>query len=415
MNHIYRLIFNRAMGVWQVASELVRRPAGATHGAPAGRMAATLPPLRFAMWCALGWVTTIPAPSAQAQQVPDTGRIIADPTAPGGQRPTVIQAPNGVPVVNITTPSAAGVSRNTYSQFDVGAQGAILNNARTQTQTQLGGTVQGNPWLTTGTARVILNEVNSAHPSLLQGYLEIAGDRAQLVIANPAGIQIAGGGFLNASRATLTTGKPVFNGGALDHYRVEGGVIRVDGAGMDATQVDYTDLIARSLEINGGLWTQQLQASLGSNRVSADHDRVESLLATDQRGQPAFALDVGALGGMYANKIFLVGTEQGVGVRNAGEIGAQAGELAVTVDGRLENLGKLQSKADVRLSSQGGIANAGVISASRELTLATEADLDNSGGVLNAGRIDVVAESLRNRDGAIEQTGSQALALQTGC
>ncbi len=278
----------------------------------------------------------------------------------------------------------------------------------------MGGTVQGNPWLATGTARVILNEVNSTHPSLLQGYLEIAGDRAQLVIANPAGIQIAGGGFLNASRATLTTGKPVFNGGTLDHYRVEGGVIRVDGAGMDATQVDYTDLIARSLEINGGLWTQQLQASLGSNRVSADHGRVESLPATDQRGQPAYALDVSALGGMYANKIFLVGTEQGVGVRNAGEIGAQAGELVVTVDGRLENLGKLQSKADVRLSSQGGIANAGVISASRELALATAADLDNSGGVLNAGRIDVVAESLRNRDGAIEQTGSQALALQTG-
>lgn len=352
MNHIYRLIFNRALGVWQVASELARRIGGTASGSRIGRNAATLPPLRFALWCVLGWVSTIPTMPAQAQQAPAGGRIVADPAAPGSQRPTVVQAPNGVPVVNITTPSAAGVSRNTYSQFDVGVHGAILNNARTQAQTQLGGTVQGNQWLATGTARVILNEVNSAQPSLLHGYLEVAGDRAQLVIANPAGIQVAGGGFLNASRVTLTTGKPIFNGGALDHYRVEGGVIRVDGAGLDATQADYTDLIARSLEINGGLWARQLQASLGANRVSADHASVERLPATDGQGQPAFVLDVGALGGMYANKIFLVGTEQGVGVRNAGEIGAQAGELVVTVDGRLENRGKLQSRSDLRISSQ---------------------------------------------------------------
>jgi len=414
VNHIYRLVFNRTLRVWQVASELVRNACGQPATGKGGRRTAALPTLRFALWCALGWVTAMPSMSVQAQQAPDGGRIVADPGAPGRQRPIVTQAPNGVPLVNITTPSAAGVSRNTYSQFDVGAQGAILNNARTQARTQLGGTVQGNPWLATGTARIILNEVNSAHPSQLRGYLEIAGDRAQLIIANPAGIQIAGGGFLNASRATLTTGKPVFNGGALDHYRVDGGVIRVEGAGLDAMQVDYTDLIARSMEINGGLWARQLQASLGTNRVAVDHARLDTLAEAGGNERPAFALDVGALGGMYANKIFLVGTEQGVGVRNAGEIGAQAGELVVTVDGRLENRGKLQSRSDLRVSSQAGIANAGVISASRELLLATAADIDNRGGVLNAGRIDIAAESLRNRDGAIEQTGSQALAALAG-
>ncbi|WP_248785503.1 filamentous hemagglutinin N-terminal domain-containing protein, partial [Escherichia coli] len=95
-----------------------------------------------------------------AQQAPaDTGRIAADPRAPAKQRPTVITTANGTPQVNITTPSAGGVSRNTYQQFDVGQQGVILNNSRGDVQTQLGGWVQGNPWLATGTARVILNEV----------------------------------------------------------------------------------------------------------------------------------------------------------------------------------------------------------------------------------------------------------------
>src|SRR5699024_7256976 len=103
--------------------------------------------------------------------------------------------------------------------------------ARTNTQTELGGWVQGNPWLAQGTARVILNEVNSNDPSQLRGYVEIAGDRAQLVIANPAGISCEGCGFINAARTTLTTGKPIFNGGSLEGYRVQGGSIWVHGKG----------------------------------------------------------------------------------------------------------------------------------------------------------------------------------------
>ena len=135
-------------------------------------------------------------------------QIRSDPSAPGNQRPTVLLAPNSVPLVNIQTPSAAGVSRNTYSQFDVQPNGAILNNSRTDTATQLGGWVQANPWLATGSARVILNEVNSNNPSNLNGWVEVAGSRAQVVVANPAGISCNGCGFINSSTTTLATGTP---------------------------------------------------------------------------------------------------------------------------------------------------------------------------------------------------------------
>ncbi|HZX77187.1 hemagglutinin repeat-containing protein [Lysobacter sp.] len=398
--HLYRIVFNRALGVLQVVAEIVRRP-GAGGPAQTGATTATLRPVSFALWMALGYVTLVQDVSAQ---------VVADPSAPGNQRPTVITAPSGAPLVNITTPSAAGVSRNTYRQFDVGAQGVILNNSRSGAQTQLGGPVQGNPWLAGGTARVILNEVNSANPSHLNGYVEVAGDRAHVVIANPAGIQVNGGGFLNASRATLTTGTPIVNGGVLEGYRVQGGAIRVDGAGLDATQTDYTDLIARSMEVNAGIWARQLQSTLGANTVTAEQTAITR--DTSATTAPSFALDVSHLGGMYANKIMLVGTENGVGVRNAGEIGAQAGELVVNVDGRLENIGAIQSKSDARIDTTGGVANAGTLSAARELTLRTDADLDNSGGTLNARRVAVDAQALRNRDGSIEQTGLQALALK---
>ncbi len=78
---------------------------------------------------------------------------------------------------------------NTYSQFDVGNQGVILNNAHNNVQTQLGGMVAGNPWLAKGEARIILNEVNSRNPSQLNGFVEVAGKKARVVIANrPASV-----------------------------------------------------------------------------------------------------------------------------------------------------------------------------------------------------------------------------------
>ena len=400
--HLYRLVFNHALKLWQVAAEITPRPGGLGAGQD-GQRTAALRPMAFALWVMLGWVGVTGMAAAQ---------VVADPNAPGNQRPTVLETANGTPQINIQTPSAAGVSRNTYQRFDVDQQGAILNNSRGNTQSQLGGWVQGNPWLAGGTARVILNEVNGANPSQLRGYVEVAGDRAQVVIANPAGIDCDGCGFINANRITLTTGTPMFNGGALEGYRVQGGAIHIFGAGMDASRVDYTDLIARSVQLNAGLWARQLQVTTGANTVSADLSRVQAQAA--EGSAPQYALDVAQLGGMYANKILLMGTEHGVGVRNAGNLGAQTGELVVTVDGRLENTGKLQARDDTRIAAIGGVRNEGLVSAGRELNLRTGQDLDNRGGQLNGTRLDLEAASLVNRGGSIEQAGVQALAVQSG-
>ncbi|HET6396211.1 MAG TPA: filamentous hemagglutinin N-terminal domain-containing protein, partial [Pseudoxanthomonas sp.] len=403
--HLYRIVFNRCLGLLQVASERASSAVGAAPAAGRGDVLATVRPLRFALWLLLGLVGWLP----QAQ-----GQVVADPVAPGDRHPTVLRTPSGVPVVNIRTPSARGVSRNAYRQFDVGPEGVILNNARAGAATVLGGPVQGNPWLAAGTARIILNEVNSADPSHLRGYVEVAGDRAEVVIANPAGISCDGCGFINASRATLATGTAIVEDGGLRGYRVQDGTIRVEGLGMDGRGTDYTALIARSVQVNAGLWAQRLEVTTGSNLVDAGTGRAEALAAREAgSATPAFALDVGALGGMYAGRIALVGTEHGVGVRNAGDIGAHAGDLVVTVDGRLENSGAMQSLHDTRLAA-GEVANAGTISAEHALRVDAGAALDNSGGVLTARQLEADAGTLRNRGGSIVQTGAQDLALQAG-
>ncbi|MDU2022277.1 MAG: filamentous hemagglutinin N-terminal domain-containing protein, partial [Leclercia adecarboxylata] len=232
--NLYRIVFNKARGMLMVVADIARSGRagssrssgiGHTHSQLIGKVSA----ISLSLWLAMGAVQT-----AQAA-------IVADGGAPKNQQPTVVNSANGTPQVNIQTPSGAGVSRNNYTQFDVDSKGAILNNSHKNVQTNLGGMVAGNPWLAKGEAKVILNEVSSRDPSKLNGMIEVAGKKAQVVIANPSGITCSGCGFINANRATLTTGQPQMKDGALTGFNVERGEVVVDGAGMDTSGADYTD------------------------------------------------------------------------------------------------------------------------------------------------------------------------------
>jgi len=318
------------------------------------------------------WVNAQPpgAPSPAASSHHGvSSRILADREASPAHRPVILRTANGVPQVQITTPSERGVSRNVYRQFDVGTDGAILNNARTATSTQLGGVIGGNPWLAKGSARVILNEVNTSDPSQLRGLVEVAGERAEVIIANPSGIQVDGGGFLNASQVSLNTGRPVFEDGRLSGYQLGDGTLYVTGAGLNTRRSDYTHILTRAMELNAALWANEVQAELGG-----------------EASAPRLMLDVSALGGMYANKIFLVGSPSGLGgIRNAGEIGAMAGELVVRADGWLENRGRLQSTQSIELNSQTLDNRGGQIAAGDDLQIAAPTLLNTEGHLL-AGR-----------------------------
>ena len=239
-------------------------------------------------------------------------------------------------------------------------------------QTQMAGWVQGNPNLARGEAKVILNEVNSANPSRLKGYVEVAGKKADVVIANPSGIQCDGCGVINAGRTTLTTGKADVENGELKGYRVKGGKVTVGQKGMDNSQSDYTDIIAEKAEINGGVWSKKgIKVTTGKNNVDRTNDSVvyvgdkitdKTDHTSDTQGEnQSYSVDVSQLGGMYAEKIHLVDNGQGLGVRNAGHIGASAG--------------------DVKIDSQGRIVNEGVISATHQADLNAEKVIENKGKI----------------------------------
>ncbi|WP_258120538.1 contact-dependent inhibition effector tRNA nuclease [Escherichia coli] len=244
------------------------------------------------------------------------------------------KAANGVPVVNIATPNGAGISHNRFTDYNVGKEGLILNNATGKLNpTQLGGLIQNNPNLKAGgEAKGIINEVTGGNRSLLQGYTEVAGKAANVMVANPYGITCDGCGFINTPHATLTTGRPVMNAdGSLQALEVTEGSITINGAGLDGTRSDAVSIIARATEVNAALHAKDLTVTAGANRVTAD-GRVSALKG--EGDVPKVAVDTGALGGMYARRIHLTSTESGVGV-NLGNLYAREGDIILSSAGKL--------------------------------------------------------------------------------
>ena len=405
----YKVIFSRVLNQLVVVSELAKSQGKAQSENMSSEQektglfstALSLNPIHFSLMLALGFVFL--SPSSHAEDM----AIRADKSAPGNQQPTVLQTGNGLPQVNIQTPSAGGVSRNQYSQFDVAEKGAVLNNARKAAQTQMAGWVQGNPNLARGEAKVILNEVNSANPSRLKGYIEVAGKKADVVIANPSGIQCDGCGVINAGRTTLTTGKAEVENGQLKGYRVKGGKVTVGQKGMDNSQSDYTDIIADKAEIKGGVWSKKgIKVTTGKNNVDRTNDSVVYVgdkntdntdRTSDAQGEnQSYSVDVSQLGGMYSEKIHLVDNGQGLGVRNAGHIGASAGSVKVDSQGKIVNEGFIGGSENAELNAKKNIENRGTVYAKAQTQLNAQ-NIDNKQGVIAGKQVQLNANNVDNR------------------
>ncbi|WP_435369337.1 filamentous hemagglutinin N-terminal domain-containing protein [Providencia alcalifaciens] len=149
---------------------------------------------------------------------------------------TQVSQQNNIPVINIATPNGAGISHNKFQQFNVDKQGAVLNNATSNVNSQIAGQLKANANLKGNAANLIINEVTGSSRSELQGKLEVAGKGANVLIANPNGITCNGCSFVNTPAITLTTGKPILdNKGALSAVEVKkGSVVNVSNTGNSA-------------------------------------------------------------------------------------------------------------------------------------------------------------------------------------
>ena len=356
-----------------------------------------------AIWLAAGLFMTSTAGMA-------SGPIMPDPKAEARHQPQVEETANGIPLVNITAPSSGGVSRNEYETFNVPDKGAILNNSYTLSKTELAGYVQGNNNMAERPAKIIVNEVTGAGSTSMDGFLEVAGNRADVVIANPNGITVNGGGFINTGKAFLTTGKPVYDGeDHLQRFDITGGDILIEGKGLGGKETESLAILSRAVKINAGIWAKDLHITTGTNTVDAK--TLEASAIEGKGGCPAFALDTAAIGGMYAGRITLVGTEKGLGVNNSGTWSAED-NLTLDWNGDLKNSGTIYSKGNTDLRAS-HLENDKTIAAERNLSAAAKENIRNQGKLLAGENMDIYAGKTLDNAGHAMESGNN-LSIETG-
>lgn len=382
----YRIIFSKAKNMFIAVAENIKSQTKTT-GQSAGLNRAEKPENTpfHQTWQVKGLVASM---SLFMSFAPVYAQIQVAPNAQASQKASIgvgrNQQGQNVPVVNIQTPKN-GVSHNVYNQFDVLQPGVVLNNSRNGAGSVIVGNVGANPYLQIGEARVILNEVNSSAASQFKGNLEVAGQRADVIIANPSGINIQGGGFINANKVIFTTGKTQLNpDGSIQQFVVDQGKVSVSstgnnlGLGGNNNNADYVDIYAKAVELNAQAHANQtLQVITGSNTISNDLSTITPNQVNSTT--PTFALDVKALGGMYANNIFIIGTDKGLGVSNAGTIQSPQ-SLVITSAGKIENTGTLKNT-----NAQGSLLS---------ISTGEGADIVSSGSMISNGNL--LLESGRN-------------------
>lgn len=347
---------------------------------------------KIAVWFTMGLMIVDPlvVPFAYA-----ANPIEVDTNAPHERQATVGQAGNGITLVNVAGPSAAGVSRNDYTNFNVPQNGVILNNSYQMSNTKLGGYVPGNANMMRGSANVIVNEVTSHNPTDMKGFIEVAGRKASVVVANPNGITVDGGGFINTDRAVLTTGKTEYDPtGNLNSYRVEQGRISINGNGLNAKDANALQILTEATNVNAGVWANTIETRTGKNRIDAN------TLDTQKIGDSSnVGLDVSAIGGMYANSITMKGTNTGLGVNVKGVISSTQAS-SITSDGKIIVDGGVTSNGNTTLAGQSiAIHDNGVVQGDVSTTVNSQETVNNS-GLINSGKTtDIKAKSVDNNEG----------------
>ncbi len=271
-----------------------------------------------------------------------------------GSTPTTVEVNQDGSVTIGIAGSEGGISINRYDQFNVPKPGVKLDNR-------------------IEAARTIVNEVTGTSRTDIEGPVEVLGQRAHVIVANPNGIVIDGGRFVNTGRVALTTGKisrtsrqiaPGIFGNVVS--TVTGGAITVKGGGLSG-QMDAIDLIAHSIRVDGPITNDSSNAN-ASVRLAAGSSTTEfesavlpgntglswsNVTGTGATSDGAVLVEITRPGVLRANRVGIEVSDKGAGVRFAGEGYATARNFALSADGQI-NLAGAKIETATGLSATGG-------------------------------------------------------------
>lgn len=295
--------------------------------------------LRLKLLLGVAFISNVSIGSAFGQSAP-----VAD-----GSTPTTITVgSDGHVVVDIAGATSDGVSVNRFDAFDVSEAGLSFDNRLVA-------------------ARTILSEVTGSEASLIEGSIGVLGASANIILANPNGITVDGGEFINTAGVVLTTGELSFEDRQIAPglfqtnpvFNVSGGTITVGPGGLSGA-MEVLHLIARRIQVEGDVASSSFDAAArifltaGASRSEFNTDvlpfgNLDQLVVTQGVGAVSngeILIDIVRSGGLSASRIQALVTDAGAGVRYAGGALASRGEFNLETTGRIELTG-----ADITSSS----------------------------------------------------------------
>ncbi len=326
------------------------------------------------------------------------GQLITD----GTTNTQIASGEFNTPVINIAAPNEKGLSHNKFTDYNVGSDNLIINNNREQNKiSKIGGYVKENQNLVSAgrEANIILNEVTGTGKTNLNGYTEMLGKNADLVIANPNGINIAGAGFINIPKVTLVTGSSNISAeGELENFNLsDTGVIDIskdsNNLGLSAENSSLY-LSGRYVKIGGNIYANLINILTGSKSFNYLTKEADSYTPSSAPAATEYAVDASSLGGMYSGVINIIGTEEGFGVRNSATLVTDIGDIKIINKGTVE-AENISSGKDLYIESEDAISAGNIdvkgnmdISA-RNITLNTfkstgNVSLSSSGGNISS-------------------------------
>ena len=316
---------------------------------------------------------------------------------------SVIEAPNGATVIQIAKPDSNGLSKNTYEDFNIPNQGIVFNNSSAGGASRLAGVILGNPnYGNSDVANLILNQVVSNNSSNLEGYAEVYGANAGVIIANPNGITCSGCGFINASRIDLITGTSRFDiSGQLTGFGIaNNGKVIVSGVGLHGSEVDYLNLVSRYHSIQAQITAnKKIRILSGNNEYNYQNNSLDSIIATPSTIE--FAVDISALSNLQAGSIVVIGTEAGLGVNTQGHLVSSLEGVEIDAMGQMV-LNKITSNQGISLKSKAEITT------TAESSLQAKADINIEAAAISLNSV----LSLENFTASTDGTFSHSATLR---
>lgn len=301
--------------------------------------------------------------------------IVPDPASIGTK---VTRTASGVDQIDIARPTGNGTSYNSLKELQVGERGLVLNNNKNiVVQTEIAGLVVRNRNLDNGTeANLIITEITGKNRTGINGYVEVAGKRADIVIANRNGIHVNGGGFLNSDRVTLTTGRLNMENGDLKSIDVTEGKVSIGEKGIDALSLSDLELIGKTVDVSGiikGSKDTRVLISAGGQTYEYKTKKVTGKGETYE----GIAVDGKAAGSMYAGKIDIISNDRGAGVNTKGDL-VSIDDVTITASGDITT-NKVHSEKRVAYKTNRKVRIRKQTTAGKQVTVQakkTEIDVD---------------------------------------